>query len=107
MDIHEGILSVQGPVYRGGDAASVRSRTDCHARRGENSRMGRLGTCLLLLMFSMLSSAATLQSAYQPPAGGTGRDAPVNRQDRNRAPIPAPAPTDHYAATMEKKWTLS
>ena len=67
--------------------------------------MKYLGACVLPFLFSTAGSAATLHSAYLPPASSTGSDAPVIRQNRNRAPIQAPAPTNHYAVAQEKAWT--
>ena len=65
-----------------------------------------LWVCVLPFLFSSAGSAATLHSAYLPPASSTGSDAPVIRKNRNRAPMPAPAPTNHYAVSQEKAWIL-
>ena len=47
----------------------------------------------LLLLLPAAAAAAILESAYLPPAGKAARDAAPDR----RKPMPAPAPTHHYA----------
>ena len=42
------------------------------------------------------SSAVTLPT-LDTPADGATRDEPIDRQNPNSAPMPAPAATDHYA----------
>jgi hypothetical protein len=50
--------------------------------------------CALLQLLPVSAAAAILESAYLPPSGdGAARQAAPERHK----PIPAPAPTHHYA----------
>ena len=59
--------------------------------------------CALLLLSPVCATAAILESAYLPPAGGPSREATPDR----RKPMPAPAPTQHYAGAsgLPQTWT--
>jgi hypothetical protein len=60
-------------------------------------------TLALFLLLPAGAAAAILQSAYLQPAGGLVRKAAPDR----RKPLPAPAPTHHYAGSprLPQTWT--
>jgi hypothetical protein len=80
-------------IYAKPAPGSVRQRTEKLGQPNDDASMKNAAICALLLMLPAAAAAAILESAYLPPAGDPAREAAPDR----RKPVPAPAPTRHYA----------
>lgn len=61
--------------------------------------MTKPGVCLLLLLWPALSGAAIVKASDRPAAAQTAGDPKPQMHPRKHKPLPAPPPSNHYAAT--------